>query len=92
MDFNLNKYTRNDLEGIIHLLHGFYSQFVCENPELQEYLSCNFIEVLEAMSFAESLFFDESGELCIDEKLWKRVKDNPHFTQVLLQLSSAKVG
>lgn len=92
MEFNLDEYTRNDLEGIIHFLHGFNSQFIRENSEFQEYLHCNFNEILEAMSLAESFFFDESGELCVDERLWKRIKDNPHFTQVLLQFSSADVS
>jgi hypothetical protein len=92
MEFKLNEYTRKDLEGIIHLLHGFFSQFVSEHNGLQEYLHCNFIEVMEAMSLAESFFFDESGELCMDEESWNRVKDNPHLTQVLPQLSSANVS
>jgi hypothetical protein len=87
-DFNLNEFTREDLEGMIHLLHGFYSQFVRDNSELQENLNCNFIEVLEAMSLVESLFFDEYGDLCIDERSWKRVKENPHITQALLYLSA----
>lgn len=92
MEFNLNEYTRKDLEGIIHLLHGFFSQFVSENKGFQEYLHCNFNEVLEAISLAESLFFDESGELCMEEMSWKRVKDNPRLTQVLPQLSSASIS
>jgi hypothetical protein len=88
IDFNLNKFSRRDLEGIIHLLHGFYTQFVNENPEIKEYLSRNYVEVLEAMSIVDSLFYDESGELCIDEESWKQVKDNPHLTQVLFHLST----
>jgi hypothetical protein len=92
MEFKLNEFSRKDLEGIIHLLHGFFSQFVSENKEFQGYLHCNFIEILEAMSLAESLFFDEYGELCMDEISWKRVKDNPRLPQVLPQLSSASTG
>lgn len=87
-EFNLNRFTRKDLEGIIHLLHGYYSQFVSENPELEECLHCNFTEVLEAMALAESLFIDEFGELCIDDLSWEKVKDNHYFTKVVSQLSS----
>jgi hypothetical protein len=87
MEFNLREFTKSDLEGVIYLLHGFYTQVICEFPDLQEYLRCNFKEVLEAMSLAESLFFDDSGELCVDDESWRLVKDNPRLTQALFQLS-----
>ena len=83
---NLNEYTRKDLEGIIHLLHGYYTQFVHDHNEFREILHCNYVEVLEAMSLAESLYIDENGEPNIDEASWNRIKDNPHITQFLLQL------
>jgi hypothetical protein len=86
-EFNLQEYTRNDLERIIHLLHGFYTQFVHEDPALQEYLHCNFLEVLEAMSLTESFFLNASGELCIDKVSWRHIIENPHLIQTLLQLS-----
>ena len=87
LEFNLDIFSRKDLEGIIHLLHGYYSQFVSENPEL-ECLHCNYREVLEAMSLAESLLIDEYGELCIDDYSWDFVIENQYLSKIVSQLSS----
>ena len=87
MEFNLYEISRDDLVGILHFLHGFFSQFVSENPDYKETIHCNFFEVVEAIALAESLFIDTSGELCLDEESWKLVKNNPHLTQYMFQLS-----
>ena len=87
MKFKLDDFTRNDLEGIIYLLHGFYSQFVSENLGLQKALHCDSEEVIEAISLVDSLTINDIGELIVDEETWKSVKNDPLLIQALHQLS-----
>lgn len=82
--FNLRDYSRNDLEGIIQLLHGFYSYFMLENPmEIRETTKCCVNEVLMSMALASSIHDNQDGEIIINDELWGIIKNNPHLLNFL---------
>ena len=84
--FNLKDYSRNDLEGIIELLHGLYTHFMLDNPiELRENMKCSVDEVLMSMALASCMQHNEEGELILSDELWGIVKHSPQLLKMLLR-------
>lgn len=82
--FNLKDYTRNDLEGIIQLLHGYYTHFMLDNPiEVRETAKCSEDDVLTSMALASSIQHNEEGELILSDDLWGLVKNSPQLLKFL---------
>ena len=89
--FNLNNYTRKDLEGIIQLLHGFYTHFILDNPkEVRETVKCRADDVLASMALISSIKFNEKGELVLSDEVWNVVKKSPHLLKLLLRAEVSK--
>ena len=87
--FNLKDYSRNDLEGIIELLHGLYTHFMLDNPvELRENIKCCVEDVLLSMAIASSMQANEDGELILSEEVWDIVKNSPQLLKMLLRFES----
>ena len=81
---DLKDYTRNDLEGIIQLLHGYYTQFILDNPmETRETAKCNADDVLTSMTLASTIQKNEEGDLILSDELWDLVKNCPHLLKLL---------
>ena len=81
---DLKDYTRNDLEGIIQLLHGYYTQFILDNlMEARETAKCNADDVLTSMTLASTIQHDEEGDLILSDELWNLVKNSPQLLKVL---------
>ena len=69
--FNLREYSRNDLEGIIQLLHGFYTYFMIDSPDtVREKMKCSVNDVVNGMLLASSIGQNEEGELVLSDELW----------------------
>ena len=84
--FNLKDYTRNDLEGIIELLHGLYTQFMLDNPvDLREDMKCSSDDVLMSMALASCIKHNEEGELILSDELWGIVKQYPQLLKMILR-------
>ena len=88
--FKLDGFTRKDLEGIIQLLHGYYTYFI-ENSarEVRESLRCNGEDVLKGMMIASEIDIDENGEIVLGDELWELVKKSPIL---LKRLISAQIS
>jgi hypothetical protein len=87
--FNLRDYSRNDLEGIIELLHGLYTHFMLDNPvELRENLKCCAEDVLLSMALASSMENNEDGELILSDEVWDIVKKSPQLLKMLLRFET----
>jgi len=81
---DLKDYTRNDLEGIIQLLHGYYTQFILDNPmETRETAKCNADDVLTSMTLASTIQHNEEGDLILSDELWDLVKNSPQLLKFL---------
>ena len=81
---DLKDYTRNDLEGIIQLLHGYYTQFILDNPmETRETAKCNADDVLTSMTLASTIQHNEEGDLILSDELWNLVKNSPQLLKFL---------
>jgi hypothetical protein len=82
--FNLEDYTRNDLEGMIQLLHGFYTHFMLDNPiEVRENMKCRADDVLTSMALASSIQYNDDGEVILSDELWNIVKNSPILLKLL---------
>ena len=82
--FMLEEYTRNDLEGLINFLHGFYSQLIMECPtETREAVKCSSDDVLRSMALASSLRCSGDGRLVLNAEVWDVVKDSPYLLNLL---------
>ena len=76
--FDLKGFSRNDLERIIQLLHGYYSHFVSDCPqEIREDLMCSAEDVLKSIAMASSISESEDGEMILSDELWEIVRKNP---------------
>ena len=76
--FDLTGFSRNDLERIIQLLHGYYSHFVSDcPPEIREDLMCSAEDVLKSIAMASSISESEDGEMILSDELWEIVRKNP---------------
>ena len=85
--FNLKDYTRNDLEGMIQLLHGFYTHFILDNhEEVRETVRCSADDVLTSIILASSLQHNEEGELILSDELWDIVKNSPQLLKLLTRV------
>ena len=83
--FNLEEFSRKDLEGIIHLLHGYYTHyFVNSSSEVRETLRCNSEDVLEGMMISSEIDIDENGEIILGDELWELVKKSPTLLKQLI--------
>lgn len=81
---HLKDYTRNDLEGIIQLLHGFYTHFMLDNSiEVREKAKCYAEDVLTSMTLASSIQYKD-GEIILSDDLWDLVKNSPQFLKFLI--------
>ena len=88
--FKLDEFKRKDLEGIIQLLHGYYTYFIIESArELRESLRCNGEDVLKVMMISPEIDIDENGEIVLDDELWELVKKSP---TLLKRLISAQIS
>jgi hypothetical protein len=90
---DLKDYTRNDLEGIIQLLHGYYTQFILDNPmEARETAKCNADDVLTSMTLASTIQKNEEGDLILSDELWDLVKNSPQLLKLLTcaEISSSR--
>lgn len=88
--FNLKDYSRNDLEGIIEMLHGLYTHFMLDNPvELRENMKCSVDDVLMSMALASCLQDNEEGELILSDELWDFVKNSPQLLKMLLRFETS---
>ena len=82
--FNLKDYTRSDLEGIIQLLHGFYTYFMQDNHiEVRETVKCSAYDVLTSMALVSSIQHNEEGELILSDELWDIVRKSPQLLKLL---------
>jgi hypothetical protein len=82
--FNLRDYTRNDLEGMIQLLHGYYTHFMLESPaHVRKDMECRAVDVLTSMSLVSSMQIDEKGEIILNDELWEIAKNSPHLLRFL---------
>jgi hypothetical protein len=87
--FNLRDYSRNDLEGIIELLHGLYTHFMLDNPvEFREDMKCCVEDVLLSMAIASSIQDNKDGEIILSDKVWNIVKNNPQLLTMLLRFET----
>jgi hypothetical protein len=83
--FKLEEFTRKDLEGIIQLLHGYYTHFIVNSAfEVRESLRCNGEDVLEGMMIASEIDIDENGEIILSDELWELVKKSPTLLKLLI--------
>ena len=81
---DLKDYTRNDLESIIQLLHGYYTHFMLNNPmEVRETAKCSADDVITSMALASSIQHNEEGELILSDELWGIVKNSPQLLKFL---------
>lgn len=88
--FNLKDYTRKDLEGIIHLLHGFYTHFILDNSKkVRETVKCRADDVLASMALVSSIKINEDGELLLSDEVWDIVKKSPHLLKLLLRAEAS---
>jgi len=86
---HLKDYTRNDLEGIIQLLHGYYTHFMLDSPvEVREKAKCVAEDVLTSMTFASSIQYKD-GEIILSDDLWYLVKNSPQFLKFLLRAETS---
>jgi hypothetical protein len=84
--FNLRDYSRNDLEGIIELLHGLYTHFMLDNTvEFRADMKCPVEDVLLSMAIASSMQENEDGELILSDEVWDIVKNSPQLLTMLLR-------
>ena len=84
--FNLRDYSRNDLEGIVELLHGLYTHFMLDNPvKLRENMKCSVEDVLLSMAIASSMQDNDGGELILSDEVWDIVKNSPQLLTMLLR-------
>ena len=87
VSFNLKDYSRNDLEGIIQMLHGFYTSFMLDNSvEVLENIKCSVDDVLTSISLASSIHPNEEGELILSDELWGIVKHSPQLLKLLMRV------
>ena len=87
--FNLRDYSRNDLEGIIELLHGLYTHFMLDNPvELRENMKCCVEDVMLSMAIASSMSDNEDGEVILSDEVWDIVKTSPKLLKMLLRFET----
>ena len=85
--FNLQDYTRNDLEGMIQLLHGYYTHFMLDNPmEVRETVKCSADDVLTSMDLVSAIQHNEEGELILGDELWGIVKNSPQLLTLLTRV------
>ena len=83
--FKLDEFTRKDLEGIIQLLHGYYTHFIIDSArEVRESLRCNGEDVLNVMMIASEIDIDENGEIILSDELWELVKKSPILLKLLI--------
>lgn len=76
--FDLKDFSRRDLEGIIQLLHGYYTHFLLDSPpELREALRCSAEDVLRGMAMASSIVDGDDGEIILPDELWEMVREDP---------------
>jgi hypothetical protein len=88
----LKKLTRKDLEGIIHLLYGYYTHFAIESPqEIREALRCSAEDVIESMRIASKIDLDENGEIRIDDETWNIVKGSPQLLRYFVREHSSVI-
>ena len=87
--FNFKDYSRNDLEGIIELLHGLYTHFMLDNSvELRENMKCCVEDVLLSMAIASSMSDNEDGEVILSDEVWDIVKTSPKLLKMLLRFET----
>ena len=87
--FNFKDYSRNDLEGIIELLHGLYTHFMLDNSvELRENMKCCVEDVLLSMAIASSMEDNEDGEVILSDEVWDIVKTSPKLLKMLLRFET----
>jgi hypothetical protein len=88
---HLEDYTRNDLEGIIQLLHGYYTQLIQDNPtETRETTKCTADDVLTSMTLASTTHRDEQGDLILSDELWGLVKNSPQLLNLLIRTETSQ--
>lgn len=85
--FDLKSFSRNDLESIIRLLHGYYTCFVLDSPnEIREDLTCSAEDVLKGMTMASSIRNSEDGEMILGDELWELIRRDPFVLKFFINL------
>ena len=84
MRMDLCRLTRRDLEGVLQLLHGYYTQFVLDSPpDVREALRCSCEDVLRSMAIASAMSRGEEGET--QEGEWEMVRRSPQLLRYLVR-------
>jgi hypothetical protein len=86
MQMDLGHLSRRDLESVIQLLHGYYTQFVMDSPpDVREALRCSCEDVLSSMMIASTMSRYEDGELVLEEEVWEIVRRSPQLLRYLVR-------
>jgi len=81
---DLGRLTRRDLEAVLQLLHGYYTQFVLDSPpDVREALRCSYEDVLSSMAIASAMSRGEEGETLEGE--WEMVRRSPQLLRYLVR-------
>jgi hypothetical protein len=81
---DLGGLTRRDLEGVVQLLHGYYTQFVLDSPsDVRDALRCSYEDVLSSMAIASKISSHDNGDGLVEEA-WEIVLRSPQLLRYLV--------